>query len=622
MDPRLKDYYNRELKFIHEMGGEFAKEFPKIAARLGMDGFECADPYVERLLEGFAFLAARVQLKLDAESPHFTHHLLQMVYPHYLTPTPSMAVVQLAPDFAEGALAEGFPVPAGSVLRSQLGKGDQTPCEFRTAHEVKLWPLTIEAAEFRRDALSLGVPERPGVKSAFCLTLKTAGGVPFQKLALQELPVFLRGGDEVAGQLYELLLASAKAVVVRPAVRPAPWQVVLETSELQRLGFADDEALLPYGPRSFQGYRLLQEYFAFPERFLFLLFGGLEQPVRRCEQDSLEIIVLLDRTHSTLDKVLDKNHFTLFCTPATNLFPKRADRIHLDDRDHEHHVVPDRTRPMDFEVYQITDVTGHGSSADAEQPFLPFYSVNDLTSHRDDRAYYTVAREPRLLSSKQRNFGARSSYVGSEVFLSLVDSQESPFHHDLRQLSVQTLCTNRDLPLQMPIGQGRTDFSMESGAPVQSVRCVAGPTRPRPFHVAGEQCWRLISHLSLNYLSLLDSDQRQGAAALRDLLSLYVPEHEAHLERQVEGVKSVTARPVMRRMPGRGPITFARGMEIHLTLDDRAFEGLGMFVLGAVLEQFFRKYVSINSFTETVVKTIDRGEVIRWPTRIGRRHIL
>ena len=624
MDPRLLKYYNRELQFIREMGGEFAKEFPKIAGRLTLDGFECADPYVERLLEGFAFLAARVQLKADAEFPRFTQSLLQIVYPHYLAPVPSMAVVQFQPDRGEGSLMDGFRVARNSVLRSPLGKGEQTPCEFRTAHDVTLWPIELVEAEYFTSAREMGAVEIPVLREARAgvrLRLRTTAGLSFDKLALDHLPLFLRGG-EIAVRLYEQLLANAVAMVIRPARRPPGWHEVVERSAIRSVGFEDREALFPYPARAFQGYRLLHEYFAFPERYLFVDLAGLATAVRRCKETELDVIVLLDRADVSLLNVVGPSHFALFCTPAINLFPRRADTIHLDERQTEYHVVPDRTAPMDFEVYDVTQVLGSGTGAESDQEFLPFYSRTNLTCHSKEKAYFTLHRVPRVLSARQREAGPRASYIGSELFLSPVDANEAPYRSNLKQLALHTLCTNRDLPLLLPVGQGRTDFNLQAAAPVAAIRCVAGPSRPRPSHAEGEYAWRLISHLSLNYLSLLDSDEGQGAAALRDLLLLYGGDGEASLQLQVEGVRSIQSAPIVRRIPRLGPIAFARGVEVTLTLDEAAFEGSGVFLLGAVLEQFFARYVSLNSFTETVLKTPKRGEIMRWPARIGSRHTL
>jgi len=625
MDPRLLTYYNHELQHLREVGGEFAAAFPKIAGRLGLDSFECADPYVERLLEGFAFLAARVQLKIDAEFPRFTQHLLEIVYPHYLAPLPSMTVVQLQPDLKEGSLADGFPVPRDTKLRSVLGKDEQTACEYRTAHEVRLWPLELTEAEyFSRDVATLHLPRVPNVRAGVRWRLRTTAGLKFSQLSLDSLPLFIRGSGDRAMRLYEQLLANAVAVAVRPAGREPPWVDVIDKSHIRRAGFSDAEALLPYGPRSFQGYRLLQEYFAFPQRFLFVDIDGLAPSVRRCDQSELDLIVLLSRSDRMLENAIDAEDFSLFCTPAVNLFPKRADRIHLTDRSWDHHVVPDRTRPLDFEVYQVTSVTGYGVGDEDRQEFLPFYAASDLTSGDDRGAYFTVRRDPRVLSAKQQRQGPRTSYVGGEVFVALVDANEAPYRHDLRQLGLETLCTNRDLPLTMPVGKSNTDFTLEVSAPVVSIRCLSGPTKPKPSPVfgPGDNAWRLVSHLALNYLSVTDQDERHGAAALRELLSLYSDYGEPAIARQIDGVRSVASSPVIRPVPTDGPMTFARGVQVTVTCDEESFEGTGVFLLGAVLERFFAKYVSLNSFTETVIRTVGRGEIMRWPLRIGRRHVV
>ncbi|CDG85978.1 type VI secretion system baseplate subunit TssF [Janthinobacterium agaricidamnosum] len=624
MDTRLLRYYEQELQHLREMGGEFARDFPKIAGRLGLETYACADPYVERLLEGFSFLAARVQLKIDAEFPRLTNHLLELVYPQYLAPTPSMAIVQLQPDMDNPGLARGYQVERGSSLRSLLGKGDQTSCEFRTAHQVTLLPLELTEASYfaySGNLNGIAVSRLGPLKAGLRLRLKAGAGLAFNAIALDRLALHLRGSDALPTRLLEQLLAHAAGMVVMPAEATPAWHEILPRSQIRQRGFSDDEALLPAGPRSFQGYRLLQEYFALPQRYLFVELGGLAHAAGRCAGGELDIVVLFNRFEPALEQALGAANFALHCTPAINLFPKRADRINLTAGQADHHLVPDRSRPMDYEIYQVQGVTGYGSGADAEQRFAPFYTANDLAGGAPP-AYYQVRREVRRLSERQRRQGPRSSYIGSEVFLSLVDPREAPYRGDLRQLGVDTLCSNRDLVLSMPLGSGKTDFILESGAPLRAVRCVAGPTVPAASHAEGETAWRLVSHLSLNYLSLTDQDSAQGAAALRDLLRLYCPAHDSGALRQVDGVRSVTAGAVTRRLPLPGPVCYGRGLQVALTLDDAAFEGSGAFLLGAVLESFFAKYVSLNSFTETTLHTTARGAVMRWPARVGRCEIL
>lgn len=626
MDPQLLDFYNRELLYIRELGGEFARDFPKIAGRLGLDEFECADPYVERLLEGFAYMAARVHLKLDAEFPKFTDNLLEMVYPHYLCPIPSMAVVQFEPDPGEGSLKEGFSLPRNTSLRSQLGPGDQTPCEYRTSQEVMLWPIEIaEAAYLSRDAVTARLPNRfKDSKALLKIRLRSHGGTPFHEMPLDQLTFFLRGRDARTLGLYEQLFNDSSNVIVNWDGSTGPTVVALDQAVLP-VGFDDEQALLPIGPKSFQGYRLLNEYFAFQQRFLFFDVTGLQQALKRCQETVVDLLIPLGSVQPRLENMIDAGNFGLFCTPAINLFPHRADRIHINDRDAEFHIVPDRTRPMDFEVHSVVNVVGYNEQAEPSAEFHPFYAITnwDAEEASGSSRFYSVRRTRRQLSSKQRRKGPRSSYVGSEAYMSIVDSNNAPYATDLAQLDVQLMCTNRDLPLVMPVGKTWTDFTLQTGAPVNSVRCVAGPTEPRPSFAAtaGDRSWRLISHLALNYLSLVEGDGR-GGAALRELLALYQDVHDPAAARQVDGVVGIESRPIVQRISQRGPLTFGRGLEITLTCDESRFEGSRAFLLGAVLSDFFSKYVSINSFTQTVLRTVERGEVMRWPTNIGRRQIL
>jgi type VI secretion system protein ImpG len=627
MDPRLLEYYNSELRHLREMGGEFAKEFPKIAARIGLDGFDCADPYVERLLEGFAFLAARVQLKVDAEFPRFTQHLLDMIYPNYNEPVPSMAVVQLQPDLSEGSLAEGYTVDRHTLLRSQITKGEQTACEYRTAHPVELWPLEITEAEYLPSlgaVANFNVPSLSGLRSGIRLRLKTTAGVNFNDLKLDRLPVYVRGVGEIPMRIYEQVIGNSFAVCVQTTASTESKQWLIQDYPVKRYGFDDAQALLAYSPRSFQGYRLLQEYFALPERFMFFELTQLKKAIKQAECNELDIFILLNRSNAKLINAVDASQFVLFCTPAINQFPKRVDRIMLDQKLTEFHVVPDRTRPIDYEICQITDVMGIGQddNKEIEQHFLPFYQFSDTRDYANHTAYYALHRQQRLLSSKRKRVGPRSSYIGNEVFISLVDGHEAPYNQKLRQLSIQTLCSNRDLPLLMPVGIGETDFTMAQGAPVLAMRCICGPTKPRSSNVSAGTAWHIINHLSLNYLSLMDNNSKEGAVALRHILKLYAENSDASIAKQIEGLLSISAGSVVRRINSKGPIVFGRGLEINVKFEEAAFEGTGVFLLGAVLEQFFARYVSINSFTETVIHSTDRGEIIRWPTRTGTRETI
>jgi type VI secretion system protein ImpG len=626
MDSTLLRYYSEELRYLREMGGEFAKSYPKIAGRLGLDSFECADPYVERLLEGFSFLAARTRMKVEAEFPQFTRHLAEMIYPQYLAPTPSMAVVQFQPDWGHSGFAGGYEVPRHSVLKSQLDKHGTTRCEYRTAHALTLWPLRLLEAEYTPYMGSIGgtqpdTDRRP--EATLRLRFELHGKAQPSSLDLDRLPLFLRGADALPARLYELLQGHVVQGWATSPIHDGGWRVCLGSACIAPLGLADEEALLPPSPRAFRGYRLLQEYFAFPERYLFVELRGLRQALRRCEGTVFDVTLFLDTYDPRLGRVVDASNFCMNCTPAINLFPCRTDRVALDSGKFESHVVPDRSRPIDFEIYSIEAVRGYASSDTPSRVFEPFFRARDPEAQRlSGGAFFQLRRSPRRATERELRDGPRSRYLGSDVFMALVDAHAAPFGSDLRLLGVDALCTNRDLPLSMPVGVGSTDFFFDDELPVRSVRCVAGPSEPRPGMGEDAATWRLLNHLSLNYQSLLDDGGNGGARAIRELLDLYCHETDTVGKRQIAGVVGVASRGVTRRLPLPGPACFGRGLEVTLTLDDGAFQGGGAFLLSAVLRAFLSGYVSINQFTETVVRTLARGEIMRWSGREGLCHML
>ena len=631
MDPRLLRLYSDELAHLREVGAEFAREFPKIAARLGVEGMEVSDPYVERLLEGFAFLTARVQLKIEAEHPRLIAHLLEATYPNFLAPVPSMLVARFAVDPADPNLVRGYVLPRGSTLMSEIPRGQDTHCEFTTAHAVTLWPVEIVAVQYFSHAADLAaarLPQLAGTRGGLRIRLRCGGGVRFDQLGIDRLAFYIGAPDDVAFRLHELVLGAAAGSLVQGVGNGAPPAPQWRGSESVRsLGFGADEALLPESLRAFSGHRLLQEVAAMPQRLLFFEVGGLAARLARVAGDEVEIVVVLQRGDPGLEAVVDGNSLALNCTPAINLFKKRLDRIPVGTGTWEYHVVPDRTRPMDYEVHSIDSVTGFGTGRVAHQEFHPLYATyhDGAAREGEGHGYYTVRREPRLLSARQREHGARSSYVGEEVFVSLVDPVHAPYRDDLRQLAVTAWVTNRDLPTLLPHSGGddaAAAWRLESPGPVARVDLVRGPTRPVTRRPVGQLGWSLVSHLTLNHLSLVGETPEHGAAALRTMLALYAPPEDSGWTRQVEGVHALTATSIVRRLPVRGPIAFGNGIAIALELDELAFQGTSAFLFASVLERFFARHAAINSFTQLTLRTPQRGEVMRWPPRVGARETL
>ena len=631
MDRRFLGYYETELRFLRDLAHEFASEHARVASRFGLEPDSCADPHVEWLLDGCAFLAARVQEKLDGEFERFTARLLEMVYPDYLAPTPSIALVRLEPDTTAGRLEDGLTVERGTQLVSRLGLTEQTRCTFTTAHPVTLWPITVGAVEYLTGSqvANAGVGLPPSAKAALKLTLKTQGGLPFRALALDRLVLHLASHDRLAHRLYEALLGNSMTLGSRG--RPQ----VLGRERLAAVGFADDQALFPPAPTGFSGYRLLREYFACPPRFLFVELRDLQPAVRAQSGEQLELWVPFARADQTLEGSLRPEQLALFATPAINLFPRRAVPVVPEPHQREFHLIGDRQRPLDYEVFDVREVRGYGADEREVRRFERFYRTYDRTDPARDRAFFTLERRRRLVGSDEtrRHRAARSSYLGSDVFLGLVDSTAAPWPGGLTRLDIDLLCTNRDLPLSLVLPPVGSHFDAQTGAPLASVRAIGKPTQPRPSLLTGDApagsdaavSWRLVSHLALNYVSLLDAPAGgsggDGAAALRALLRLYAETADGAAARQVEAVRHVRASPVVRRLPGPGPIVFGRGLEVGLEVAERHLPDAGAFLLGAVLEAFFRRYVSLNSFTETVLSSEERGELMRWPARVGERQL-
>ncbi len=647
MDPGLLRRYNEELAYLREVGAEFAADFPKIAARLTLDGVEVADPYVERLLEGFAFLTARVQLKLDAEYPQLLAHLFETLYPNFLAPVPSMLVARLEPDLNNPALATGAIVPRGAALSSAHLRGQATRCEFRTAHAVPLWPITLEDVRVFTHTADLPISQLPVsrlVRGGLRLRLRAHGGLKFNQIPLDRLPLFIAAPGDTGYRLHELIgAATLGSMVTAPqsgAALSAPFSVASSwrgATSVRTIGFDDDEALLPPTHRGFSGYRLVQELVALPQRYFFFELTDLQHRLQHINEDTVDVVLLFSRGEAALEPVVDAQSLALHCTPAVNLFSKRLDRVQTGTHAAHYHLVPDRTRPMDFEVHTIQSVTGYGTGPVGTQSFTPLYSAWQDQAVGED-AYFTVKREQRLLSQRQRQQGTRSSYVGTEVFMAIVDAAEHTNPRDVRQLAVSAWVTNRDLPMLLP-GAGANaatvgaasalashsaapDWLLDGAPYVARVDCLSGPTRPIQRAASGNLGWAMVNQLSLNHLSISGEDPKRAAAALRSMLALHGGADDAMWRKQIEGILEVRAQRSTRRLPFSGPLTFGCGVGIDIDVDENAFQGGSAFLLGSVLERLLARQAGINSFAETAMRSSTRGSIMRWPPRIGQAPLI
>ncbi len=654
MNREFLDLYNRELQLLNEQAREFADEYPGIAERLGGILEDRIDPLIGGLLEGAAFLAARVQLKLKHEFPEFTNNLLEQLVPHYLAPTPSVMLIMAAPTFGDPALREGRAIARGAYLDATFRQFDrQISCRYRLCTPITIWPFQITGAAYFSSPAplqALGVPVGSEVLAGMRLTL-THRAAPrpddeppdhealkkpemlFAGCRTIDLPMYFVGseGDSVA--LYEQMFAHCKGVYFRcldefgdPVVLPAPPQCV------QQVGFEREDALFPNDHRVFEGFDLLRELFVFPRKFLGFNLTQLDAVLPRLKAKTVDIVFAFDEVNGRLAAAVQPEMFALYAAPAINLFEKTTDRIPLKSSQHEYHVVPDRSHYLDYEPHRLLEVYAHHPGGRDKVPVQPLYSASLEGPQHASGLYYTVRRLPRRRTVEEKRVGMSSDYTGTDMFISLSALGGEDDDAAIAELSVRALCSNRHLTEHLPTGIGGADFRLIDDFTLD-LTCVIPPTPPREPIVTqlrsrsevahtGTVTWRLVNMLSTNHLGLVERGAGRNAQALRETLSMFAEMTDAVTERRIRGIRNVDSRPIVRRIRQRSGIGAARGIEITVTIDERAFEGTGIFLLGAVLDRFFAEYSGFNHFTQTVIRSVERGEVARWPPRMGARRPL
>ena len=596
-------YYWRELTYLRKAGAAFAEKYPKVAGRLdlGASG-ETADPHVERLIEAFAFLTGRIQHNLDSDFPEVASELLNLLYPHYLNPVPSLAIARFEVDPERGKMTTGHLLPKQTPLFAQSEEG--RVCRFRTCYPVTLWPLAVTAAGFESTAQFDFLDRDTSV--ATVLRLHLSG--PVEGLAVDRLRFFLNGDRLLVDTLYELLFCHLVRVAILPEGSKTP--LFLPPGALAPVGFGADEEVLPYPPPAHPGYRLLQEYFAFPEKFLFFDLGPLSDHRSR---QGFDLLFLFDR--SPKDRLyLGTETFLLGCTPVVNLFPRTTEPIRLDQRRTEYPLVADARRERETEIHSIQKVSASSQPKDESRIFSPFYSFSHRMGEERQRTFWHARRMPT----------GRADLPGTQMVLSFLDLDWTPRLPAVDTLYAHTLCTNRNLAEQLPAG---ALLQTDVVAPVARISCLAKPTQEVLPPLGGANLWRLVSHLSLNYLSLSGDGRgaggEEGRDALREILRLYSPAGDATAERQILGLAGLSCRKVVRRMGSEAWRGFCRGSEVTLVFDEDAYVGSSAFLLASVLNRFFALYASMNSFTQLVIQSHQRhGVWKRWPPMAGEQILL
>ncbi|MBX3574306.1 MAG: type VI secretion system baseplate subunit TssF [Mesorhizobium sp.] len=624
MDRAFLEYYEEELTHIRALAAEFADMHPTIARNLSLDTVPCPDPYVERLLDGVAFLAARTRLKVDAERSRFSRSVLDLLYPDLVSPTPATGMAVLKPGQQVHTMDAGHVIARGTKLISGLLPGLSTRATYCTAQDVHLWPLEVASVRYLQDKSSIAnagiAPAKgQGAESALCLTLARIGKGNLSDLAVDQLR-FCFAGRTKAPLIFDAIFGACSSVGARPEARtgqlsPLPMPAMV--------GISDAEALMPRTRSSFEGYRLLREYFMMPERFHYARIEGLQPTLRVCS-GRLDIVFLFKRPAPELADLTPAD-FELFATPIINLFERECNIVELDARRTRQPVYADRTRPRDFEIFRITRV----ADADHAGPEAAIPELFSLGQNRGSGWVYSTERRPRRATEDERRQGVtRASYVGDDVFLSVSRRPDGARADRPKRIDIVALCTNRDLPIL----DDTPTLTLDGGDPVESIRLMGALRQPQrsiaaslPAGAEGESradelAWRLVSQLSLNFLSLA-ADGR-GADPLHALIDLYAERGDPGLARHVRSIARVSSRPVVERLAIEGPMCFGRGVEVTLDIDQSVLTGHSALLLSALLSRLFARYAGINGFVRTRSRLLQKQEDVLWPMSPGNRHLI
>ncbi len=613
MQDDLLQYYERELAYLRRLGAQFAEQYPKVASRLQLEAAKCEDPHVERLLEGFAFLAARVHHRIDDDIPELSEAFLEVLYPQHVRPVPAMSIAELQLDPLQGAIPAGVTVERGSELRTPPVQG--VPCLFQTSYQTTLWPVTITGVRWTTADGSSG-PRHGGAVGAIRMDVRAFDGLRLEEITLDRLRLHIAGEAVIGDTLYELLLNNCLRVVVRDPDQPNRPAVELPLNAVQPVGFDEDQGMLPYPGRTFVGHRLLQELFTFPQKFAFVDLIGLGDAMRalgagaRAEVSFLVSAFERGERKQMLETGLSATSIRLGCTPVVNLFAQTAEPILLSERTYEYPLIAESRRRLEVNVWSVERIALIKRNSDHPTPMSPLYGFRHGGSRGDGQLFWHATRRPSSWRTDR----------GTDVFLSFADLSGNLRVPDAEVVSPTVICCNGDLPSRLAFGSDdRSDFELTAGGPVKRIVCLVRPTPQVQPELGKPLLWRLISAMSLNHLSLVD----EGVAALRELLTLHNTANSLSAERQIAGLTGVRSTPAFARVSSAHGVAFAHGRGVTVEFDEEQFPSGGLFVFASVLERFLALYASMNSFTQLTATSRQRRRPVReWAPRAGWRTLV
>lgn len=653
MSEQLRANYDQELRNFRRMAYEFANDNKVEAKLLGLDKDKCTDTHVERMIEAFALLTSRIRTKIDDDFPELTDAMFSVLYPHYLAPLPSMGIVQFEPPASASDLTKGLHIPKLSQLHAQevpfeifdadYGESRDTSlsskivsisCKYRTVYPTTVWPIKLIKAELRTGSYpgSWKTVKKYEANSILQLKFQVSGGKSFEDLNLSTLRLFLRGDDILTSSLYELLLNQIRWPATEPGLEGISFRnsadpqaqtitPLEKKSCFTPVGFEKDEGILPYIDHAFMGYRLLTEFFAYREKFLFVDLHGWQEARRGGALQSSEVEVLIylkTALPNNLEQAINEKTFCLGATPIVNLFEIVPDAI---ERSHQRYDYPVRLPPC-HEVIQIRDVKHTDPIQEETREYHPFYDFRhgDREHHR---AYWYTKRRASL-SKHDR---------GSHVDIHFCNMQFKPTEPQDPKVTLRALCCNRDVPMLLNSSSSLVKFEPKGfSAQVNMLSPVTETLRPYFNRGTNGNAtfWKLLSHLNLNYLSLTGSNKDVRKRPLCEYLALYDFGDSAsaatttRVQEVIQGIVDIRSERIVELLrPQDKDGGFARGIKITLVLDEDKFTGIGAYLFANVMDHFLGLYASVNSFTKLVLETKQRGKDEKdWPIRSGDQQLI
>lgn len=605
MSMNFLDYYRENLNHIRALAAEFASEFPKIAARLELSPLNCQDPYVERLIEGTAFLAARVEKRIDDGFPRMLETLLSSVSPQVLYPVPSAGIAELVPDYGCDGIKSGIPVSVDDRFEARVSPSEQV-CVFRPFWETAVFPLSLSGAEYLTRNIDSVCPASKNDAAALKLDFRAEGGAFISDCLPDHLDIFLNMSESDASEIQRQLLVDLNKIYVLGGDGKTEEACGVNVSVPALDG---GDTVFGRGGR-LRGLGILQEFMAHPRIFKFVRINGLRNIFKKCRGMDAGLVFTFGRRVSEFVLAVNPGSLRLWCVPVINVFRKRSSRERIDGS-FEYHVVPERSAPRDYEVYSVEKA----DFFDEDNNFLfsarPFYSADKDYGSADKSDYFSLHRRERLVG---KNSAVRGVYPGSEAYISVSGKNWHKRRDEVAQFSADLLCTNGGLPLLL-----RSDSPLE--APdirvLRGARFIGSPDKPAgPLVSDGSaSSWEKIAHIMLNLSSVLWQPGGVPAHILKRLVTHYSALPEDETERLADGIISVETEPeIFRFLYKSCSVYYENGWRVKITLSEQKYEGVGFFIFACVLRALLESFSSVNSCVETVLYTEEKGFITKWTT--------